>query len=347
MMTLDEIGASAAHLGNQIGAGIPLDQALSRMSLLQPRYLDFWGRAVQEIRSGRMLSQSLSEVWPEALVSAVRAGEHSGKMDSVFARIEETIELQMGLRVTIMKLAYPFSLGVAGLVVFMAFMVFVLPLLAKSLGRPGSAGLVFQFSAWVSVFVRENYIVLAIGLVAGVAALVAWLKTPEARALILELFLMVPLVKDALRDMYFGLWAKYMAMMIAAGLTTTLSLTLTASVLPRPLRESVEVFERDLSANNRTLSESSDLAKLPSDDLRCEWWPFYIANAFIVAEQTGAIDKELLRVAPALIKEGVKTLDRAVAFANLIAMMCSGLLIMSPLAAYYIEIFASIRTAGL
>src|SRR5665811_159172 len=94
------------------------------------------------------------------------------------------------------------------------------------------------------------------------------------------------------------------------------------------------------------LSDSADLAKLAIDDPRTKWWPFYISNAFVVAEQTGTIDKELLRVAPALIKEGVRTLNRVVAFANVVALAVSALLIVSPLAAYYTEIFAAIRTAG-
>lgn len=346
MMKLQEIGAAAAALGNQVSAGIPIDQALSRMVQMQPKYADFWLRAVQEVRSGSLLSNSLAEIWPEALVSAVRAGEHSGRMDTVFARIEETIELQLSLRGTIMQLGYPVGMGVAGLGVFLGFMVFVLPLLAKSLGRTSSASPIFQLSAWLSVFVLENYVALAIGLAVGVFALGAWFKTEEARNVILDVFLGVPIIQDALRDMYFGLWANYMALMVASGITTTQSLKLTAPVLPGGLRASIDAFERDLSANNRSMSASADLSKLGRDDPRSIWWPFYIGNAFIVAEQTGEIDKELLRVSPALIKEGVRTLNRVVAVANVVALAVSGLLIVAPLAAYYTEIFAAIQTAG-
>lgn len=313
---------------------------------MQPNYAEFWVRTMQEVQSGRLLSNSLGEVWPKTLVSAVRAGEQSGKMDSVLGRIEETIELQLSLRGTIMKLAYPAGMGIAGLGVFIGFMVFVLPMLAKSPGRTGASSPIFQLSAWLSVFILDNAMTLAIGLGVGIAVLIAWLKTEEARSLILDACLALPVIQDALRDMYFGLWANYMALMVAAGLPTTMALKLTAPVLPGALRESIEVFEHDLSANNRTLSDSADLAKLGKNDPRTKWWPFYISNAFIVAEQTGEIDKELLRVAPALIKEGIKTLNRVIAVANVVALAVSALLIVSPLAAYYNEIFSTIRTAG-
>jgi hypothetical protein len=94
------------------------------------------------------------------------------------------------------------------------------------------------------------------------------------------------------------------------------------------------------------MADAADPAKQPPGDARAIWWPFYIANAFIVAEQTGGVDKELLRVAPSLIKDGVKTLNKVIAVANAVALALSAFLIVSPLAAYYVEIFAAIRQAG-
>lgn len=245
-----------------------------------------------------------------------------------------------------MKLAYPIGMGLAGLSVFLGFMVFVLPMLAKSLGRSGSTSPIFQFSAWLSVFVLDNYLILAVGIGVGIAVVITWLKTEEARNSIIDLFLVIPVLREALRDMYFGLWANYMALMVAAGIPTTTALKTTAPVLPGALRQSIDAFEHDLSKNNLSMSDSSDLAKLSQSDPRSQWWPFYISNAFIVAEQTGVIDKELLRVAPALIKEGVKRLDSIIAVANVAALAVSAALIISPLAAYYTEIFSSIQMAG-
>lgn len=344
MMSLKEIGTTAAALGNQIGAGIPIDQALSRMAQMQPQYSDFWHRTVQDIRSGHLLSDSLQEVWPKSLVSAVKAGEQSGRIDNIFKRIDETIELQLSLRSTVMQLGYPIGMGIAGLIVFLGFMVFVLPMLAKSLNSKSQSA-IFEFSSWLSALVLGNAVALGIAAGLGVFTLIAWMKTPQAQASILEFCLNIPVLKDALGSMYFGLWSNYMAMMVSAGIPTTQALLLTAPILPGVLGESIEVFESDLSAN-KSIAASSDLATLPNDDLRAIWWPFYISNAFLVGEQTGEIDKELLRVAPALIKDGVTTMNRVVSIANVVALAISAALIVSPLAAYYAEIFSSIRTAG-
>lgn len=345
MMTLKETGAAAAALGNQVAAGIPVDQAVTRLAQLQPVYGEFWTRAALLVQSGRPLSEALAEVWPAALVSAVKAGERSGTLDGVLARIEANVEMQLSLRATMLKLAYPAGMGLAGLAVFVGFMVFVLPGLAKSLATK-SQGFVFELSTWMSAFVFENWMTLLVGAAVGVVALAAWLRTPEAQMLILDLLLEIPVIKTALRDMYFGLWANYMAMMAAAGITTSEALKLTGSVLPAGLRESVEVFERDLSVHNRSMYEAANLSKLSPGDARVKWWPFYVSNAFLVAEQTGEIDRELLRVAPSLIKEGVKTMDNVIAVANVVALAVSAFLIVAPLGAYYTEIFSAIQQAG-
>ncbi len=343
-MKLHEISACASAIGNQIKAGIPLDQALHRLVRMQPKYEEFWEQTAISVRSGQPLSDSLASVWPPALVGAVRAGEQSGKLEDVFTRIEETVALQMNLRQSMFRLAYPAGMGLAGLGVFLGFMVFVLPGLAKSL-HTKSQSFVFELSSWLSGFVDQNWAYLLGAVALGIAVLVSWLQTDEAKELILDAMLGIPVVKDALRDMYFGLWANYMAVMVAAGIATVEALKLTAVVLPVRMRSSIHAFERDLSANNFSMADAADLAKQSPDDPRSIWWPFYVSSAFMVAEQTGEIDAEMMRVAPSLVKEGIKTLDRVLAVANAVALAISAFLIVSPLAAYYVEIFTAIRQA--
>lgn len=345
MMSTKEIATASSALGNQLKAGIPIDQALIRLATLQPQYRDFWTRTTLTVQSGQPLSIILKELWPEALVSTVRAGEHSGRLDLVFEKIEETAEMQLTLRNNVFKLAYPIGMGLSGIVIFLGFMIFVLPTLAKSLNTK-SNGFIFAFSGWLSDFANENWKISIVGIGVAMFSIAAWLKTKEAQQFILEIMLRIPVLKQALRDMYFGLWSNYMSMLVSAGITTTESLRLTAPILPVSIQESVLRFERDLSVNNIQMSNAADLSKQRPNDPRVAWWPFYISNAFIVAEQTGEVDRELQRVAPSLIKDGIKSLNTVIAFANVAALALSAMLIVSPLAAYYSEIFAAIQQAG-
>ncbi|TRZ66929.1 MAG: hypothetical protein D4S02_05985 [Rhodocyclaceae bacterium] len=343
-MKLREIRESAAALGNQLAAGIPIDQAVGRLAQLHPAHAEFWSHAVISVQSGAPLSASLEQEWPMSLVNAVRAGERSGKVEDVFLRIEETTQLQEELRDTMLKLIYPVSMGIGGVLVFIGFMVFVLPRLSKSLGG-NSTSLVFALSNWMADFADRNWMLVLAGIAVGVVSLVSWLRTSEARRVILDWCLGVPVVKDALRDLHFGLWANYVAMLSSAGIAIYDALKMTAPMLPSVLRECVLNFEQDMSLHNRRMSEAADPAKQSPGDPRIAWWPFYIANAFIIAETTGTVDKELRRVAPSLVREGVQKLNYSISFANVVSMAFAGFLIVAPLAAYYSEIFSAIQHA--
>ena len=52
---------------------------------------------------------------------------------------------------------------------------------------------------------------------------------------------------------------------------------------------------------------------------------------------------ELQKVAPSLIKEGVTKLNVAVMVANVVALGVAAAAIMTPLGAFYLQMFASIR----
>lgn len=345
-MKIEEVGAGAAAIGNQISAGIPIDQAVMRMIKLQPRYAEEWQEAANGIHAGKPLSNFLDGMWPASFIEAVKAGEEAGSLDYVLSRIEATVEIQIQLRNSMLQLAYPFGVGLGGLMVFIGFMLFVLPSLTKALNTNSNSFFIKLSQAMVAQLDNNWAWILAIFFVA-VVAIVSWAKTDDAKKIITEFFLSMPVLGEALRDMCFGLWAHYMSMMVASGLSTSRSLQITSSILPHPLKESIDAFEKDLSAKNKTLSQSADFSSMDAKDPRANWWPFYISNAFVIAEQTGAIDKELMRVAPSLIKDGTKTLGRAIAILNFIALVISATLIVSPLAAYYIEIFNAIREVGI
>lgn len=345
MMNLTEIANSAGGIGNMLRAGLPLSQALTTLAQTQREYADHWNQSAASVQSGQMLSESLKEIWPATLVGAVQAGELSGTLDAVFERIEETIELRQKLQSEFMKLAYPFGIALAGLVVFFGFMIFVLPSMSRSLEtRSGSR--VFQLSQWMSDFAHANWLPTVIALGAGLFVLINWLRTEAAKEWIIEVALGIPILKDALRDMLFGLWANYMAMVVTAGIPTTEALRMTAILLPAGLHDSVVLFEKDLSVHHRSMSDAVNVNKLDADDPRVIWWPMYILNAFKVAEQTGTIDKELLRVAPSLIKQGSKTLKTCIEFSNAIGLCLAAFLAVSPLGAYYVEMFAALSSAG-
>ncbi|MQA40764.1 type II secretion system F family protein [Rugamonas aquatica] len=342
MMNLKEIQAAAAALGNQLSAGVPVLAATERMARFQPAYAAFWREVAQGASAGQTLSSFLGRVWPATLVSVVRAGEESGTLPVVLERIEATVELQREMYKLMSELAYPVGFGALGLAVFVFFMVKVIPALSSSLGV-GNHGFVFELSTWMSGMVAQHWLgmLLGGGGLAGAAAY--WLSQADNRSKVADLMLNAPVVGDALRHIAFGIWAHYMALMDATGsIPVTEGLDMTSAALPPSLREGMR--RMSVEAVVRGLGDAADPDRQPDGDSR-RTWPFYIGNAFLIAEETGRLDVELLRAARAMLKHGKEKLKVALWFANVIALFVSAVLIVGPLAAYYIQLGIALADA--
>lgn len=340
-MTLAQISLAANALRSQVRAGVPLAEAVERMQDLQPAYADFWREGAKAMSRGTQLTRIVAEVWPEAIVAAVNAGEESGRMDEVLEQVEQTIAMQLKIRDAAMQLLYPAGLMLAGMAVFVFFMVWVLPGMAKAM-RSTRHSFVFELSALMQSMVFDyGWMILAM-VVLGGQVIVSWVKSEAGRQAMLDYALRMPVLGKAVSELAFGLWAKYLALTTGAGIPTQAAVRATAAILPWRLQESADVFAQDLARRNKSLRQAADINKLPADDPRVRWWPFFISNAWMLAEQTGNVEEAMQRASPELMAMGVTSLTRAIKFAYAIALAIAGTLIMTPLGAYYFEMLTAV-----
>lgn len=341
MMSLKEIQSAAAALGNQLEAGVPMLQACERMARFQPRHADFWDECTTGVASGRPLSAFLEAQWPEAFLSALKAGEESGTITAVLERVEKIIELQLEMRKLMSGLLYPVGFGLLGLAVFIFFMVQVIPSLSTSLGV-GQRGFIFVLSAWMSAVVEQHWMALLAGLVGSIVAAGYWLSVPDNRQKIVNLVLNIPVIGDALKYILFGVWANYMALIATTGIPVTDGLLMTSKTLPTALRDGLERLS--VEAVSRGLGDASDPEKqAPGDSRRA--WPFYVSNAFLIAEETGDLAVALERAAKGMLKDGQARLKIALAVANVGALFMAAIFIVGPVAAYYMQLGIALSDA--
>lgn len=338
-----EIAIAAGSLANQVRAGLPVSQAAERLMEQQPAYAEFWREVSTKVGNGTALSAALKGYWPSSFVAALEAGEESGEPEKILAQIETTIQIESDLKKHAMKLAYPVGMVLGGVGVFIFFMGFVMPSLARSL-RSKSKSAIIDMAFWMESVIQQNGLVILLGLAVAIVLLVYWIRTQEAKDAIGTFLLGLPGVGPALADLSFGLWSYYMAVMTAAGVETIRAFDSTVGVLPQSLQPVIRAINDDLK-RGRDLSDASDPRKAPVGDPR-KSLPFYISIALKISHETGEIDKELTKIAPALIKEGVAKLNVAVSISEIVAMAVAAAAIMTPLGAYYLQLFANIRTVG-
>lgn len=343
-MDTKSLSAAASSLGNQLAAGIPIRDAVARMARLQPTYAEQWQEAATAIAAGKTLSSKLAGWWPDSLVSAVVAGESAGKLPEVFALMEKALEIQMEVGDILRKLLYPLGIAAGGGGAFVFFMTYVLPNVSKTLGA--SAGVeqnvVLRLSKAMAEFIDGREMLL-FGVIIGIGmSFYAWFRNPINREKVISAMLSLPFLQNSMTKVYFGLWAYYLALMDAAGLAIREKLLLSSKILPDRLRTGAILMSDEVITKG--MADACDPTVLPEDDPR-QHWPFYMVVAFSMAQETGQLDQQMQRVAPIMVKEGRASVESAIAVMNYVAISFAGVLVMTPLAAYYYQMGIMLQKA--
>src|SRR5690606_34626881 len=137
--------------------------------------------------------------WPTNLVNAVIAGEESGKIHETFARISESTALQLQIRAQVAKLSYPAGAGAGGIIIFVLYMLFVLPSISVATGKASDSALM-ALSTGMSVFFNEHWMLVLGTITTAVVLVILWARTPEAKTSMLNLGLHIPILRESLRD---------------------------------------------------------------------------------------------------------------------------------------------------
>jgi type II secretory pathway component PulF len=336
-----EIEAAASAIANQLAASIPILEVVGRMVKLQPKHAEFWQQSADVISRGGRLSTPLAEVWPDNIVAAVKAGEETGTLPAVMKRTAQSLRLAAEVKKSASKLISPVIAFLAGAGVFIFYMVGVIPKLQESLG--GAEGnIVFKVSHFMHSNITAYWPYLLAGLVASIYYGYTWIKQESSIQWLISVANNWSLTGPAVRNLYFGMWAYQMALLDTSGLPIKQQLLLSAKTLPDCLQEGVLLMAAQVEKRGR--ADSADPDMQPEDDPRREW-PFYIATAFMNAHETGVLDVEMERIAPILIEEGTKQLNKAIGVADLSAKASAAIMIALPMMGYFAQLASSLTNS--
>ncbi len=131
------------QLGHLIKAGMTLDEGLSVLEkrLKQPRVQQMTHALHQALVDGRSFSQALRDfprIFPAIYVNLVAAGEASGALPDILARLVEHLQQAKNLRDRVQQaLIYPAFLATAGLGLITIFITFMVPKLVGFMADNG------------------------------------------------------------------------------------------------------------------------------------------------------------------------------------------------------------------
>ncbi len=215
------------HLEQLVRAGVPILEGLSdlRDTVDNRRLREVTAAMIEGIEGGKNLSQSMGEfpfVFSPVFVSLIRAGEESGQLTRVLAKIIENLKWQdEQAAYTKQLLLYPavVTVFVTGVVFFL--MLYVVPQLVTFLSTMGQQ-LPLQTRALIatSSFLSHYwYLVLLTPLVTAAGVFVAFKTNPRVAERVDELWLRLPLIGPVLRKLIVTRICNVFSIMYSSGIT--------------------------------------------------------------------------------------------------------------------------------
>ncbi|PYJ01361.1 MAG: hypothetical protein DME25_18305 [Verrucomicrobia bacterium] len=317
---LEKISARALEnftrlLSSLLAAGVPLSRALVILckEASTPAAQTKWKEIHDLVVDGMSLADAMAkspETFPRVYTAMVQAGETGGFLDLVLAQIADFQTREKELRSKVMTaMLYPSILLVLALGVLVFLLTFFIPRFQLVFaGFGGSLPLATQIVIGVSHAVRSYGWLVAVGL--GLTGLVVrnWFASETGRRTWEGLVLRAPMVGPLVAQFAMARFCRMLGTLLGAGVPLVHALNVARKsignqILVDAVAQSIERVQRG-GQLGASLAECRGL------------FPGSAVEMISVAEESGKLDQELVRIANVTEGDLDRQLKTAVAFAE-------------------------------
>ncbi|TAG49427.1 MAG: type II secretion system F family protein [Betaproteobacteria bacterium] len=308
-VTREQIIAFTRDLSNLVSAGLPLDRAFELLtSLAESGPMAVMMQDIRDrVRGGKALSQALAEhpkQFDRLYVNMVRAGEASGSLGPVLARISEFQERSAELRSNVQSaLLYPVILVFIAILAVLIMLFFVVPKFGETFKQFGKAlPPVTENLLSLSQFLRNDGWIIGVAIAALVILIRGRLSSPQGQLKWHLQKLNLPVFGDLFRKIEVARFARTLGTLLGNGVSLLPALTIVKDTVDnRALAQSLEgVLAR--------LKEGQGFAR---PLMETGLYPKLAVHMVAVGEETGKLDAMLLKVADVYDREVNTALKRA------------------------------------
>ena len=302
-------------LSSLLAAGVPLSRALQilQKEASSPAAQATWKGVNNLVVDGLSLANAMGkspETFPRVYVAMVEAGEAGGFLDVVLAQIAEFQSREKDLKSKVMTaMLYPIILFVLALVVLTVLLVFFIPKFQRVFASfHGSLPLITQVIIGASHMIRSYGLLVALGIV-GLGFLIrTWFVSEKGKRMWEGLILKAPLVGPLLAQFAMARFCRMLGTLIGAGVPLVHGWTVARrSIGNQVLVDAVAQAIDRVQQGGRLGQSLADCRTL---------FPGSVLEMISVAEESGRLDVELVRVAVVTESDLDRNLKTAVAFAE-------------------------------
>jgi type II secretory pathway component PulF len=302
-------------LSSLLAAGVPLSRALVILhkESSNPAAKAKWQEIYDHVVDGMSLADAMAkspETFPRVYIAMVQAGEMGGFLDLVLAQIADFQSREKDLKSKVMAaMLYPCVLLFLALAVLVFLLTFFIPkfqVMFKSFG--GSLPLPTQIILGISYAVRYYGIFVAIGVFIVVLLVRNWFASEKGKRIWERLVLRTPIIGPLVAQFAMARFCRMLGTLLGAGV---------------PLIQGLNVARKSIGNQILVDAVSSSIERvqqggqLGTSLAECKGlFPSSVLEMVSVAEESGRLDQELLRIANVTEGDLDRQLKTAVAFAE-------------------------------
>src|SRR2546423_2864223 len=302
-------------LSSLLAAGVPLSRALVILykEASTPAANAKWKEIHDLVVDGMSLADAMAkspDTFPRVYTAMVQAGETGGFLDLVLAQIADFQSREKELRSKVMTaMLYPSILLVLATGVLIFLLTFFIPRFQLVFAGFGAAlPLPTQIVIGISNFVRSYGLYALIGIVVLALMLRNWFASEQGRRTWEGLILRVPLVGPLVAQFAMARFCRMLGTLLGAGVPLVQAL----NVARKSIGNQILV---DAVANS--IERVQQGGQLGASLAACRGlFPGSVLEMISVAEESGKLDQELVRIANVTEGDLDRNLKTAVAFAE-------------------------------
>jgi len=324
------------HLGVLVGAGVPIARGLHDLheDSDNPLAVEIADIA-RRVDTGSTLSDALAQhprYFAPLMLSVVRAGEQTGKLDVVLRDLVSYLEWREELgRQVRSAMVYPTIVGVGLIGLCTLLVLFVLPrFVGIFLELRVEIPIALRLMLWTQATVFAYWPWLfVLGTVAG-SALVVWQRSEHGRRARDRAALALPLARTLVVGLDMSRFCHNLGLLYAAGLPILDALATTAEIVQnRLIREAIQ------AAREKVMRGSGLVEALRAPGVV----PAMVLRMLGVGETTGNIDAALERAARFYEREVPAVIDRSIAWFNTGVIVALGAVLLTIILSFFVPLY--------
>ena len=294
-ITTDDIAITTRQLATLLGAGVTLVESLTALvdQVEKERLKLILSDVKSRVNQGSSLGDALAQhqkVFGSLYVNMIRAGEHSGALDTVLLRLADFTESQSKLQQKVIgTMTYPAIMVVVGVGILTLLMVVVIPKVTKIFTTmKATLPWTTRILIWVSNFLQDWWFIIfpLIGLT--IFGLMSYFRSPKGKPVWDRFTLRAPIFGSLLRLLAISRFARTLATLLKSGVPLLTAMDITKAVVTNSVLSDVVEKARDAVREGESIA-----APLK----RSGQFPPLVYHMVSIGERSGQLEDMLLSVA--------------------------------------------------